>query len=115
MCCDARFEYLDVLPQIVERAAQEALGSNSALLHGEHVGDIRGLLPSGSMTTLYVTHPWFWPAHAHHVQSEDPPIVFAALVPITAAEHDVLTRSGWEELERDFATRQPDLYDLARP
>ena len=37
------------------------------------------------------------------------------VLPITSGEAGMLQASGWESLERAFATQDPDLADPARP
>jgi hypothetical protein len=95
--------------------AQQVLEHGKALLRGEIVGPGANVVANStsSLTEIYVTNPSpFDPSLRHFPPS--PPLIFACLIPVSAAEALLVRTRGWRWFEEQLVQQDPDIWNLGR-
>jgi hypothetical protein len=109
----------DVLPPDAVAAfllsvAEHALRQERALLRGEVIGPHSPVIPSSTLTAVFVTNPSPLNRALIDFASDPPPTVFAYLIPITANEASLVQEKGWQWFEEELEEQDPDIWDLNR-
>jgi hypothetical protein len=103
------------LPGVLEWVAERLVVSGEAVLRGDVIPLPMPLLPGGTMTALYATHPVYFDDDFLSVVLEngvETAVVW--LVPIGASEASFVRERGWDAFEEELARQDPDLLDLNR-
>jgi hypothetical protein len=103
------------LPGVLEWVAERLVVSGEAVLRGDVIPLPVPLLPGGTMTALYATHPVYFDDDFLSVVLEngvETAVVW--LVPIGASEASFVRERGWDAFEEELARQDPDLLDLNR-
>lgn len=112
--CYERFDD-DQVASLLYAVGKQMLDEQKPLLRGAVLGPAGPLLPSSSLTALYVAIPVVFPDALRQWSGSHPPTVLAWLVPISAAEADFVRQDGWSAFENLLVSEDPDLFDLRRP
>ncbi|MFF9626849.1 suppressor of fused domain protein [Streptomyces griseosporeus] len=103
------------LPSVLEWVAGRLVTGGEAILRGEVIPLPMPLVPGGTMTALYATHPvYFDDDFASVVLENGVETIVARLVPIGASEAAYVREEGWPAFEDALARQDPDLLDLNR-
>lgn len=102
------------IPSILHQVGMALLTSGKALLRGEVVGPAGPIAPMSPMEALYVAAPIYLPDEFATYSDGEEQVVIAWLVPIFAAEAELIARKGWRSFEDLLAATDPDLTDVRR-
>ncbi|MGR6970886.1 suppressor of fused domain protein [Streptomyces cynarae] len=103
------------LPGVLEWVAERLVVSGEAVLRGDVIPLPMPLIPGGTMTALYATHPVYFDDDFLSVVLEngvETAVVW--LVPIGTSEAAFVREKGWDVFEEELARQDPDLLDLNR-
>jgi hypothetical protein len=103
----------DAIAGLLLSIAEHVLEHRKALLRGEIVGPGPSVVPNSILTEIFVTNPSPFDSSLTHF-STSPPLVFAYLIPVSAAEAFLVRSRGWRWFEEQLEQQDPDVWDLGR-
>lgn len=86
----------------------------TALLRGDVMELGRPISKESELTAVYATNPTAFGEQLLAVDSEQPPIVFVWLIPITSREASFVRGTGWSAFEARLDAERPNLWDVGR-
>lgn len=102
------------LPGILQQLGTEALERGAAFALGDVIGP-RGPLHAGAtVSAFYTALPVYLPNSFHVCRSTPAPVVFAWMVPISAAEAEFARMRGRDAFESALELANPELLDTSR-
>ncbi|WP_437484572.1 suppressor of fused domain protein [Sorangium sp. So ce1014] len=105
----------DDLAKFLAYVAEGLVREHRAFLRGQVLPLGHAVARGSRCTSLYVALPVVFPDELATCADTQPPTVFAWLIPVHAAEAELVTRLGWNEFEDRLERTDPDLFDLERP
>lgn len=105
----------DVLAPVLFDIAASVVGHQQPTLRGDVIGPAGPLIDGATVTALYATMPvYFSDEFATFKDPAGGAVAIVWLVPITSEEAQFARRMGWQSLEDEMVSQDPDLLDYAR-
>lgn len=95
--------------------AQCVANEGKVLRQGDVIGPSGPIFFGTLLNSLFVNVPFSFEKQFRVLHDSDVPTIFAWLVPLHESEANFARLRGWKELDREFETRNPDVWDLHRP
>lgn len=114
LCVEAHWPERDAA-SVLLAIAEECTRSGAAILRGDVVELGQPISNESRITAVYATNPTVFGDKLLAIDSEQPPLVYVWLIPITEAEVDFIRASGWSAFEAALEVEDPDLWDMRRP
>jgi hypothetical protein len=102
------------MPALLQQIGTEALAKGRGHMIGDVLGPRGPLRAGATVSALYVAMPVYLPESFASCREGDEAIVFAWLVPITAAEAHYIREHGSHAFEDLMERLDPDVLDLER-
>ena len=94
--------------------AERCVDSGDAILRGQIIDLGAALAEGGEITALYATNPSVFDDRLLAIDSEQPPLVFVWLIPVTTREAAFVRERGWRAFEAALEEEDPDIWNMER-
>lgn len=102
------------LGSVLSTIGEMLLAEHRPVLRGEVLPPRDAIVPGSRLSAFYAAAPVALPDSFAAFGGTDPHTVFVWMVPISAAEADLIGSHGWAWFEDQLVKQQPDLFDLRR-
>jgi Suppressor of fused protein (SUFU) len=102
------------LGSVLSTIGEMLLAEHRPVLRGEVLPPRDAIVPGSALSAFYAAAPVALPDSFAAFDGTDPHTVFVWMVPISAAEADLIGSHGWAWFEDQLVKQQPDLFDLRR-
>jgi hypothetical protein len=110
---DKRFASPEVAG-VLSAVGEMVLAEHRPILRGEVLPPRGAIVPGSTLSAFYAAQPVALPDAFAVFEGSEPHTAFVWLVPISAAEAELIGSHGWNWFEDQLVTQQPDLFDLTR-
>jgi hypothetical protein len=110
---DKRFASLP-LAGVLSSLGEMVLAEHRPILRGEVLPPRDAIVPGSTLSAFYAAQPVVLPDAFAVFEGSEPHTAFVWLVPISAAEAELIGSHGWSWFEDQLVEQQPDLFDLTR-
>jgi hypothetical protein len=104
----------DQLGNLLSSLGEMVLAEHRPILRGEVLPPRGAIVPGSTLSAFYAAAPVALPDAFAAFEGSEPHTVFVWLIPISAAEADLIASHGWSWFEDQLVQQQPDLFDLTR-
>ena len=94
--------------------AERLSASGKAVLRGEVAGPSMPIIEGVQVCAAYFTNPTPFPSDLAKFETEDEPVIFVLVIPLTKPEVLSIAEKGWNRFEDELELQNPDIWDLNR-
>jgi hypothetical protein len=102
------------LGSLLSTLGEMVLAEHRPILRGEVLPPRDAIVPGSTLSAFYAAAPVALPEAFAAFEGSEPHTVFVWLVPISAAEAELIGSHGGSWFEDQLVEQQPDLFDLTR-